>query len=123
MVALQSLHNRIASKLKGWKQKLLSYAGRDVLIKSVISFIPTYFMSCYKLPKGCCDEINAMIARFWWGQNVEERRIHWVRWDKLVDLKNTRGLGFKDMQDLNVALLTKMAWRLFRNLLLSGLKS
>lgn len=61
---LQSLHNRIASKLKGWKQKLLSHAGREVLIKSVISSIPAYFMSCFKLPKSWCEEINAMVARF-----------------------------------------------------------
>ncbi|XP_056695804.1 uncharacterized protein [Spinacia oleracea] len=45
-----ALKDRIWKKLQGWKEKLLSRAGKEVLIKSVIQAIPTYIMGIYKLP-------------------------------------------------------------------------
>ena len=55
-------------KILGWKGKLLSQARREVLLKSVIQAIPTYTMGCFKIPMGLCNEIEAMIKKFRWGQ-------------------------------------------------------
>ena len=72
-------------KLQGLKQKLLSQASREVLIKSVIQAIPTYSMSCFKLPKGLIKDIEAMIQKFWWGHSGDSRKVHWVKWEKLCE--------------------------------------
>ena len=45
--------------------KLLSQAGREVLLKVVIQAIPTYTMGCFKLPIGLCNEIEVLIKKFW----------------------------------------------------------
>ena len=37
------LKEQVWKKLQGWKEKLLSQAGREVPIKSVIQVIPTYY--------------------------------------------------------------------------------
>ena len=55
------IKERVWKKLQSWKEKLLSQAGREILIKSVIQAIPTYSMSCFKLPKGLIMNIEAMI--------------------------------------------------------------
>ena len=51
------LKEREWKKLQGWKEKLLSQVGREVLIKSIIQAIPTYTMSCFKLFKGLIKEL------------------------------------------------------------------
>uniref|UniRef100_A0A5B7BN08 Reverse transcriptase domain-containing protein n=1 Tax=Davidia involucrata TaxID=16924 RepID=A0A5B7BN08_DAVIN len=81
------IRDRVWRKLKGWKEKLLSKAGREVLIKSVAQAIPTYMMSCFKIPVAICEEINRMVSNFWWGQTGSERKLHWLRWDSLCKAK------------------------------------
>jgi hypothetical protein len=56
--------DRVWKKLKGWKEKFLSQAGKETLIKAVAQAIPNYILSCYKLPEGCCHDIDAMLAKF-----------------------------------------------------------
>ena len=68
MQCFSQIKERVWSKVKGWKEKLLSQAGREVLIKAVVQAIPTYTMNCFKLPVKLCKDIEAIIRRFWWGQ-------------------------------------------------------
>ena len=43
------IRERIWHKMQGWKEKLLSQAGREVLIKAVVQAMPTFTMNCFKL--------------------------------------------------------------------------
>ena len=66
------MKEKIAKKMFGWKEKMLSIGGREILRKAVAQAIPTYTMSYFLLPKGLCDEIEGMMRRFWWGQREQE---------------------------------------------------
>ena len=93
----------------GWKERYISKAGREILIKTVAQAIPTYSMSLFKLPRSICDNINSLVARYWWGQNQEERKIHWIKWSIMCNSKMKGGTGFKDLHAFNLAMLAKQA--------------
>ena len=63
------LRDRVWEKVKGWMQKLLSAAGKEILIKSVAQAIPVFSMACFRLPRGLCDNITSIIRQFWWGSS------------------------------------------------------
>ena len=59
------LNERQNNKLSRWKEKLLSNARKEILIKTVALSI--YTMSVFKLPSALCDEMTSMVHKFWWG--------------------------------------------------------
>ena len=61
------IKERIWGKLQGWKEKLLSQVGREVLLKAIVQAIPTFAMSCFQLPVNLCHEIEVMINFFFFG--------------------------------------------------------
>lgn len=102
--------------MQGWKEKLLSQAGREVLIRLVIQAILTYTMSGFNLPKGLVKELEVLIWKLWWGYNGDNRKVHWVRWKKLCEVKEIRGIGFKEIEKVNDSLLAKQVWHMINNL-------
>ena len=69
-------------------EKILSGGGKEILIKSVVQAIPTYFMALFKLPQGICEHITTMIRKFLWGSKNGERRAAWVSYAEI----NTKGV-------------------------------
>ncbi|KAL0449431.1 UNVERIFIED_CONTAM: hypothetical protein Slati_1499500 [Sesamum latifolium] len=88
-----SVCDRIWKKISSWGEKQLSSAGKEIWIKAVVQDIPTYSMGVFRLPDGFIREIESMIAKFWWDSS-DNRKIHWLSWDKLCTTKLQGDLAF-----------------------------
>nr|KYP60964.1 Putative ribonuclease H protein At1g65750 family [Cajanus cajan] len=100
-------------KLSGWKSKILSMAGRVCLINSVLTNLPLYYLSFFKMPKKVVRKIVTLQRNLLWGAKEGNRKISWVSWRKVCQSKKQGGLGVKDIEMFNDALLGKWRWGLF----------
>ncbi|KEH35150.1 hypothetical protein MTR_3g081050 [Medicago truncatula] len=77
--------NRIKSRLSGWNSRFLSFGGRLILLKSVLTSLPVDALSFFKAPTG---------------------------WNTLCSKKEHGGLGVRKLKEFNIALLGKWCWRM-----------
>ena len=61
----QRLIDRVRAKTNGWKEKLLSMGGKEILIKSIAQAVPVCAMMVFKIPKSICKGISDTISQFW----------------------------------------------------------
>ncbi|GJR22073.1 hypothetical protein Tco_0970600 [Tanacetum coccineum] len=63
---------KLFARLSKWKLKSLSIGGRLTLIKSVLSSLPLYYMSSFKIPKGVLSKMESIRRNFSMGEKCEE---------------------------------------------------
>ncbi|KAK1300868.1 hypothetical protein QJS10_CPB13g01356 [Acorus calamus] len=110
----EPLIERFERRLAGWKGKLLSWGRRLTLINAVLSNLPIFYLSVFRIPVGVLDRLDRIRKRFLWQGSDESRRApHLVDWGTVCKPKKEGGMGVLDLRVMNRALLSKWVWRWF----------
>jgi hypothetical protein len=101
----QPIEERFVKRMSSWREKDLSKAAKETLIKSVAQALPTYIMSVFKLPLNLSDDRMKHVRAYWWGSEKGRRKMQWIPWQTMIMPKGHGGIGFKDLRLFNQALL------------------
>ena len=106
------LIDRIMSIVQNWKNRCLSYAGRLLLIASILESIHVYRASIFLLPQTVIKDINKILKNFLWNQGEVSNGQAKVSWKNICKAKCQGGLGLKDLGVWNKAMISKHIWHI-----------
>ncbi|KAL9667049.1 hypothetical protein QQ045_001395 [Rhodiola kirilowii] len=93
--AYDGIVDKMTSKIKSWASRCLSYAGRLVLVKHVLT-ISSYWMRVLLFPKFVLKKVAAICRSFLWSGSSSGKR-NLVAWKKVTRSKDEGGLGIKNI--------------------------
>lgn len=109
----EPLLTKIRNRLLSWSSKALSYAGRLLLIKSVISSMTNFWCAAFCLPQACIDEVDSMCSAFLWSGNPNDTSKSKVSWEEVCCPTKEGGLGIRRVKEVSLVFMLKLIWRLF----------
>ncbi|GJS08704.1 putative reverse transcriptase domain, reverse transcriptase zinc-binding domain protein [Tanacetum coccineum] len=106
---VKELTDRIRSRIKDWKNKSLSAAGRLQLVRSVIGSMHVYWALVFILPTRILLELKQLMRGFLWCQGDMRKCKVKVSWEVVCLPKNEGGLGLRRLELFNKALMVAVA--------------
>jgi hypothetical protein len=73
---LHPLIEKIIKRIAGWRGKLLTQAGRLLLIRTCLASIPVYLLSLFKFPRWAIDLINSHMANCFWDDYEGHKKLY-----------------------------------------------
>lgn len=90
------------------------------MLNSVLSTLPLYWLSLYKLHVNIRNQIDRIRKKFLWSGGCQGRRkYHLINWTTICLPKDQCGLGVLDLNTMNIALLAKW-WFHFKDPTVTG---
>ncbi|KAH9750075.1 reverse transcriptase domain-containing protein [Citrus sinensis] len=102
---------KVRERISGWANRLLSFGGKLILIRHVLSALPLHLFHVLRPPSTVIQSLERLFTRFLWGDSEGRRRIHWCRWPAVCFPVDEGGLGIRSFDDMAEAFEMKLWWR------------
>jgi exonuclease III len=106
------VEDRFESKLSCWAGKMLSYGDRLTLINSVLTSMPMFMLSFFRVPAGVRKRLDYFRSRFFWQGDGHKKKYRLTKWNIICRPKDQGGLGIEDLDLKNICLLSKWLFKL-----------
>lgn len=109
------LLNRIERRMMGLST-FLSYAGRLVLVNSVVTSMPNFYLCTLKFPAWFIKQIDSYKKHCLWDKgDINRKGGCLVAWENACKSKEQGGLGIIDIKTQNTSLLMKFLHKFYNH--------
>ena len=105
-----TVEDRFRKRLSSWKAQYISKGGRLTLIQSILSSLPIYCLSLFRMPVTICNKLEKIQREFLWSGGSLAKKSHLVNWKTVCTAKKKGGLDLRRFAILNKALMCKWCW-------------
>lgn len=114
--------NKIEKRISGINS-LLSYSGRLIMVNSVLSALPTFYLCTLRVPISTIEQIDKYKKHFLWDKgDINRKGACLVAWKKACVPKDQGGLGIIDLRVQSEGLLLKFLHKFYNKLDLPWVK-
>ena len=112
------LCDMVTARILSWKNRVLSFGDKIVLLKSVLSSMPIHLLAAASPPKGVIASLERVMTSFLWSSTDMGQKFHWLSWGELCRPHQESGIGVRSLAKVYDAFSIKLWWnfRLRRSL-------
>lgn len=99
---------KVRDKIFGSDNRLLSFCGKLVLIRHVLSSMPLHLFHVLRPLVMVVQCLEQLFTQFLWGDSEGRRRIYWCRWPKVCYPVDEGSLGIRSFDDMEEAFEIKL---------------
>lgn len=101
------LISRLQRLTSFWNQLHITYAGKVILINSVLLSVPSYTLFVYHMPDSVLDQITRIARNFLWHKDGNRSDLPLVSWNRAMLDKPDGGLAMKNLKLVHTAYIAK----------------
>lgn len=112
MANIEQLIDKMVAKIKRWSTRHLSFAGRLLLVNSVLMsvLVLVYWAQIFIIPHSIILRVKSVCRAYLWHGTYDSNKPGHVNWHEVCLRKKQGGLGVRDVDTWNLAAVRKVVW-------------